>query len=121
MDKILVTGGCRLVGEVEISGAKNAVVAILPATILADGVCRVENIPDIADVTTTLRILDLLGAVIRPVNKHTVEIDTRPINKHEVPHELARLMRGSYYFLGALLGRFNTARVSMPGGRSIST
>lgn len=116
MDKILVTGGCRLVGEVEISGAKNAVVAILPATILADGVCRVENIPDIADVTTTLRILDLLGAVIRPVNKHTVEIDTRPINKHEVPHELARLMRGSYYFLGALLGRFNTARVSMPGG-----
>ena len=54
--------------------------------------------------------------MIRPVNKHTVEIDTRPINKHEVPHELARLMRGSYYFLGALLGRFNTARVSMPGG-----
>ncbi len=116
MDKILVTGGNRLVGEVEISGAKNAVVAILPATILADGICRIDNIPDIADVTTTLRILALLGAEIRPINRHTVEIDTRPVCRHEVPHELARLMRGSYYFLGALLGRFHTARVSMPGG-----
>ena len=116
MDKILITGGNRLVGEVEISGAKNAVVAILPATILADGVCRIENIPDIADVTTTLRILALLGAVIRPINRHAVEIDPRPIHRNEVPHELARLMRGSYYFLGSLLGRFHAARVSMPGG-----
>ena len=116
MEKYRVYGGYRLVGDVEISGAKNAVVAILPAVILADGVCRIENIPNIMDVATSLEILSSIGAQVRRLNKNTVEIDPRPISTHVVPHDLARHMRASYYFIGALLGRFGTARVSMPGG-----
>ncbi len=116
MEKYIIQGGNRLVGEVEISGAKNAAVAILPAVILADGVCRIENIPNIADVTTTLEILSTLGAQVRRINRNTVDIDPRTIHTHVVPHDLARHMRASYYFLGALLGRFGTSRVSMPGG-----
>ena len=116
MEKYRVYGGHRLVGDVEISGAKNAVVAILPAVILADGVCRIENIPNIMDVATSLEILSSIGAQVRRLNKNTVEIDPRPISTHVVPHDLARHMRASYYFIGALLGRFGTARVSMPGG-----
>lgn len=116
MEKFQICGGNRLVGEVEISGAKNAAVAILPATVLCNGVCRVENIPNIADVANTLKILKSLGAQIRCINKNTVEIDSRAINSHVVPHDLARHMRASYYFIGALLARFGIARVSMPGG-----
>lgn len=116
MNKYVIQGGNRLTGEVEISGAKNAVVAILPAAILANGLCRVENIPNIADVSTALEILDNLGAQVRRVNRNTVEIDSRTISSHVVPHDLARQMRASYYFIGALLGRFGTARVAMPGG-----
>ena len=116
MEKYRVYGGHRLVGDVEISGAKNAVVAILPAVILADGVCRIENIPNIMDVATSLEILSSIGAQVRRLNKNTVEIDPRPISTHVVPHDLARHMRASYYFIGALLGRFGTAQVSMPGG-----
>ena len=116
MEKYIINGGKQLFGEVEISGAKNAVVAILPAVILADGVCCIENIPNISDVTTALEILASLGAQVKRIDKHTVEIDPRTINCHVVPHDLARHMRGSYYFLGALLGRYGIARVSMPGG-----
>ena len=116
MEKYIITGGNRLVGKVDISGAKNAAVAILPAAILADGVCRIENIPNIMDVATSLEILSSIGAQVRRLNKNTVEIDPRPISTHVVPHDLARHMRASYYFIGALLGRFGTARVSMPGG-----
>ena len=105
-----------LFGEVEISGAKNAVVAILSATLLANGVCRIENIPNIADVTTSLDILENLGAVVKRVNKNTVEVDSRPVFSHTVPHDLARKMRASYYFMGALLSRFGAAKVAMPGG-----
>lgn len=116
MGKYIVRGGNRLTGEVEISGAKNAVLAILPATILANGVCCIENIPQIADVETTLEILSSLGAEVRHLNRSTVEIDTRPISHHTVSHELARQLRASCYFMGALLGRFGVARVPMPGG-----
>ena len=116
MDKFVIQGGCRLRGDVEISGAKNAVVAILPAVILSDGVCHIYNIPNIADVSTALEILSGLGAVVRRVDKHAVEIDPRSIFTHTVPHDLARHMRASYYFIGSLLGRYVEARVSMPGG-----
>ena len=116
MEKFIITGGNRLVGEVEISGAKNAVVAILPAVILCDGVCRIENIPNISDVSSALDILASLGARIQSVNKSTVEIDPRGIQPRVITHDQARLMRASYYFIGALLGRFGSARVSMPGG-----
>ena len=114
--KYLIRGGHRLTGSVDISGAKNAVVAILPACLLSGGVCRLENIPGIADVGTALEILSSLGATVRWLDKNTVEIDPRPVSLHTVPHDLARKMRASYYFIGALLGRFGMARVPMPGG-----
>ncbi len=116
MEKYIISGGHRLTGTVDISGAKNAVVAILPATVLANGVCRLENIPCIADVETALEILDALGAQVRRLDRHTVEIDSRTIVSQTVPHDLAKKMRASYYFIGALLGRFGRASVPMPGG-----
>jgi UDP-N-acetylglucosamine 1-carboxyvinyltransferase len=116
VDKYRISGGARLRGEVEISGAKNAAVAILPGVILSDGVCRIENLPNIADVSTSLHILASIGVTVRRINKSTVEFDPRTINTCTVPYELGRNMRASYYYIGALLGRFGTARVPMPGG-----
>lgn len=116
MEKIVINGGKRLCGEVNISGAKNAVVAIIPATILAQDVCRIENIPNISDVTMMIRILHQMGADIHVINKRTIEIDTRHVNSFIVPHEMTKHLRASYYLIGALLGRYNRARVAMPGG-----
>ena len=118
MEKIVINGGKSLKGSVEISGAKNSVVAILPATILAEGVCRIENVPDIKDVTVMLRILRQMGADIKTINKNAYEIDTRNVNSNVVEHDMSRQLRASYYFIGALLGRFNHAKVAMPGGCS---
>ncbi|MBR2338225.1 MAG: UDP-N-acetylglucosamine 1-carboxyvinyltransferase [Clostridia bacterium] len=116
MDKYIIRGENRLHGTVDISGAKNAVVAILPATVLAGDVCRIENIPNIADVNTALEILAELGCGVRRIDRHTVEIDSTTIVTQTVSHDLAKKMRASYYFIGALLGRFGRARVPMPGG-----
>ena len=116
MTKYIVQGGHPLFGEVEISGAKNAAVAIIPAALLVDGVCRIENIPQISDVTLSLKILEHLGAGIRVINRHTVEIDSSHIRSTRTSYELARKMRASYYLIGALLGRFGQAEVAMPGG-----
>ncbi|MCR4593752.1 MAG: UDP-N-acetylglucosamine 1-carboxyvinyltransferase [Clostridiales bacterium] len=118
MEKIVINGGKSLNGSVEISGAKNSVVAILPATILAEGICRIENVPDIKDVTVMLRILRQMGADIKTINKNAYEIDTRNVNSNVVEHDMSRQLRASYYFIGALLGRFNHAKVAMPGGCS---
>lgn len=116
MDKFVIKGGRRLTGEVVISGAKNAAVAILPAVILSDEPCVIENVPTISDVNICLRILREMGAVIDELGNNTYRIDPTPIYSFCVPYETARKMRASYYFLGALLGKFNKARVSMPGG-----
>ncbi len=116
MDKFVITGGNRLSGEVTISGAKNAAVAILPAVILSDGVCRIENIPNITDVNTMAHILQDMGAGVRAVNSNTLEIDPRTVHTHVAPYELVRQMRASSYLLGALLGRYHHAVVGMPGG-----
>ena len=116
MEKYIINGGNRLTGEVEISGAKNAAVAIIPAVILADEPCTLENVPSINDVAIDLHILRELGAEIRVINKSTIEIDPRPIRDMPVPYDLARKMRASYYFLATLLSRFRHARVPMPGG-----
>ncbi|MEG2174112.1 MAG: UDP-N-acetylglucosamine 1-carboxyvinyltransferase [Oscillospiraceae bacterium] len=116
MEKFIIRGGTSMSGEVTISGAKNAAVAILPATILAKGCCVIENVPDISDVDVLLGILDTLGAKTRHLDRNTLEIDTSGVNSTVVPYEQARAMRASYYFLGALLGRGNEANVSMPGG-----
>ncbi|HCR43973.1 MAG TPA: UDP-N-acetylglucosamine 1-carboxyvinyltransferase, partial [Ruminococcaceae bacterium] len=106
MDKFMIEGGHRLCGEINISGAKNAAVAILPASILSNGICRIENIPNITDVASITRILSDMGAKIRVLNKSSLEIDPRPVSTYVVSDELARHIRGSYYFLGSLLGRF---------------
>ena len=116
MEKYVISGGNPLKGEVTISGAKNAAVAILSATVLAEGVCVIENVPDIRDVFTTLKILTELGAKVRYINKTTVEIDTTHLSTTTIPHELTCNMRASYYFWGCMLARYGQARVSMPGG-----
>ena len=116
MEKFVITGGKPLHGEVTISGAKNAAVGILPATILAADVCVIENLPDISDVAVSLKILSTLGAGIKMLNRNTYEIDTTHLNCTNVPDDLSRQMRASYYFLGALLSRFGKAQVAMPGG-----
>ena len=116
MTKYIVQGGKPLFGEVDISGAKNAAVAIIPAALMVDGVCRVENLPQISDVTMSLKILENLGAQIRTVNRHTVEIDSTRIHSTRTDYELARKIRASYYLIGALLGRFGHGEVAMPGG-----
>ena len=115
-EKFVISGGRVLHGEVEISGAKNAVVAILPATILADEPCIIENVPEISDVTISIQILRELGAKVEYIAPHTYRIDTRSILNYCVPYESARRMRASYYFMGALLGKFGHCRVSRPGG-----
>ena len=112
----MIRGGKPLHGEVEISGAKNAALAIIPAALLVDGVCRIENIPQISDVTMILQILQELGADVRTVNRTTVDIDCRHIQNSQVPQEMARKIRASYYLIGALLGRFGSAEVPPPGG-----
>ena len=103
LEKFVVTGGKALHGEVTISGAKNAAVGILPATILAADVCVIENLPDISDVAVSLKILSTLGAQVKMLNKNTYEIDTTHLTSTNVPDDLSRQMRASYYFLGALL------------------
>ncbi len=116
MEKFIINGGVSLKGSVDISGAKNAAVAILPAVLVSDGICVIENVPNISDVAIITRILSTLGASVKPLDKHTLEIDARHVTSHEVPHELSRHMRASYYFLGALLSKFQKAKVSLPGG-----
>ena len=116
MTKYVIRGGKPLSGELEISGAKNAAVAIIPAALLVDGVCRIENIPQISDVTSILNILQDLGADVRTVNRTTVDVDCSHIRNAKVPEELARKIRASYYLIGALLGRFGCAEVPPPGG-----
>ena len=116
LTKYQIRGGNQLRGEIEISGAKNAAVAIIPAALLVDGVCRIENIPQISDVTLILQILRELGADVRAVNKTTVEIDCSHIRNRQVPYDLGRKIRASYYLVGALLGRFGWAEVPLPGG-----
>lgn len=116
MDKFIINGGKRLQGTVNISGAKNAAVAIIPAAILADGPCTLYNVPEINDVSIDLRILTEMGADVKILNKNTIRVDATHIRDVVVPYEMARSMRASYYFLSTMLNRFNRARVSMPGG-----
>ncbi len=115
----MIRGGKTLHGEIDISGAKNAAVAIIPATLLVKGVCRIENVPQISDVTLFLSILQELGADVRTVNRTTVDIDCSHIRNIRVPTKLARKIRASYYLIGALLGRFGSAQVPPPGGCDI--
>ncbi len=116
MEKIFINGGNPLKGEVTVSGAKNAVLAILPATILAQDVCVIENVPKISDVRLMLCILEELGARVKNIDETTIEIDTSSVNSYIVTEEMASRMRASYYLIGTLISRFGRAKVAMPGG-----
>ncbi|MBR5305824.1 MAG: UDP-N-acetylglucosamine 1-carboxyvinyltransferase [Oscillospiraceae bacterium] len=116
MEKYIISGGSPLRGEVTISGFKNAAVAILPATVLANDVCVLENVPDISDIRAEINILRELGAKVQWIGPTSLEIDTSSINITEVPLELGKKMRASYYFLGSMLSRFGEGSVPMPGG-----
>lgn len=116
MDKLIINGGTRLHGEVTISGAKNAAVAILPATLLIDGVCTIENLPNISDVQIQCQILEKLGAKIDWIDNNTARIDTTNITSYKAPLDMTSKFRASYYLIGALLGRCHNVEVGMPGG-----
>ncbi|MBR3292974.1 MAG: UDP-N-acetylglucosamine 1-carboxyvinyltransferase [Oscillospiraceae bacterium] len=116
MDRYVIKGGTMLRGEVEISGAKNAAVAIIPAALMVDGVCRIENIPQISDTDMLLTILTHLGAKVSFINPSTIEIDSTKVSFQDAPYDLTRKIRASYYLIGAMLGRFGQAKTTMPGG-----
>ena len=116
MTQYIIRGGKPLNGTVTISGAKNAAVAILPATLLVNGTCRIENVPDISDVHLLLEILDHMGAEIRRLSPNTLEISCVHVQDSEASDTLVRRIRASYYLIGAQLGRFGHARVALPGG-----
>jgi len=116
LEKLVITGGTPLKGEVTISGAKNAAVAILPATLLINGICTINNLPNISDVKIYCEILEALGAKITWISKNEITIDTRNITTTEAPLDLTSKFRASYYIIGAMLGRMGSVTVGMPGG-----
>ena len=116
LEKFVINGGNALCGTVDISGAKNAAVAIIPATILIEDECIIENVPDIQDVRIILDILSSLGAKVEKISANTVKIDASTLNTYIAEKEMASKMRASYYLLGALCGRFKKAVVPPPGG-----
>ena len=116
MDKLVITGKTPLKGEVTISGAKNAAVAILPAALLNDGICTIENLPNISDVKLLCEIIEELGAKIEWIGKNTITLDARNIKCTNAPLELTRKFRASYYLIGSLLSRCGHVQVGMPGG-----
>jgi len=121
VEKLVIRGGNKLKGEVFISGAKNAAVAILPACLLVRGKCRIENLPKINDVKLFLKILERLNAEVIKISDSIYEIDCTNVSSYNPPHELTRKMRGSTYLMGALLGRFHNVEVSSPGGCDFGT
>lgn len=117
VEKFVIHGGKQLHGEVNISGAKNAALAIIPAAVLCEDTCRIENIPNISDVKTMISILEYIGARTRFIKRDVLEIDTKNIKAMvTVPDDMTQKLRASYYLLGAMLGRFGCASVAMPGG-----
>ena len=117
MEKIVINGGTPLHGEVTISGAKNAALAIIPAAVLSQDVCVIENLPvSISDVNYMMKTLRAIGAGVKLINKNSIEIDARRVNSYVISHDMTKHLRASYYFIGALLGRFGRAKVAMPGG-----
>ncbi|HHV58983.1 MAG TPA: UDP-N-acetylglucosamine 1-carboxyvinyltransferase [Clostridiaceae bacterium] len=116
MGKLVINGQRPLNGEVSISGSKNASVAVLPATVLLDGPCTIENVPDIDDVKYLKTILLELGAEVREIDRNALYIDASKVEKYTATYDMVKSMRASYYFLGALTGKLGKAEVAFPGG-----
>jgi len=121
MDKLIITGGNQLEGELRISGAKNAALPILAATLLSQTPVTVGNIPHLHDITTTMELLGRMGVQLLVDEKMNIEVDCTNITSYEAPYELVRTMRASILVLGPLLARFGEAHVSLPGGCAIGT
>ena len=116
MEKLVIKGGTRLKGDVTICGAKNAAVAILPATLLINGICTISNLPNISDVKIICNILKELGAQIEWINEHEITVDTRNVNGSKAPLDMTSKFRASYYLIGSMLGRRGEIEVGLPGG-----
>ena len=121
MDRLIITGGVRLDGEIRISGAKNAVLPILAATLLADDTVTICNVPHLNDVTTTMGLLGRMGVDLVVDERMNIEVDPRTIREFEAPYELVKTMRASILVLGPLLARYGRADVSLPGGCAIGS
>ncbi len=121
VDRLIIKGGVRLEGEIRISGAKNAVLPIMAATLLADDPVTIRNIPHLHDVTTTMELLGRMGVLLTVNEKMDIEVDARPIKSLYAPYELVRTMRSSILVLGPMLSRFGRADVSLPGGCAIGS
>ncbi len=121
MEQYVIKGGNRLVGEVEIGGAKNAALAILAAAIMADETVTIDNLPDVRDINVMLGAIRDIGAVVERVDAHTVRINGNTINAMSVDYEYIKKIRASYYLLGALLGKYKKAEVALPGGCDIGS
>ncbi|MGD9391060.1 MAG: UDP-N-acetylglucosamine 1-carboxyvinyltransferase, partial [Thioalkalispiraceae bacterium] len=121
MDKLIITGGAKLEGEIRISGAKNAALPIIVSTLLADEPVTICNIPHLHDITTTMELLGRMGVSITMNEKMSVEVDASTIREYVAPYELVKTMRASILVLGPLLARFGEAEVSLPGGCAIGS
>ncbi|MEA3638788.1 MAG: UDP-N-acetylglucosamine 1-carboxyvinyltransferase [Lamprobacter sp.] len=119
MDKLLISGGARLDGEVRASGAKNAALPIMAGTLLADGICSLSNVPHLRDITTTMELLGRLGVQLTVDERMGIQADARQVTSIEAPYDLVKTMRASILVLGPLLARFGAADVSLPGGCAI--
>jgi len=121
LDKLIIKGGVRLEGEIRMSGAKNAVLPIMAATLLADSPLVIRNVPHLHDVTTTMELLGRMGVQLILNENMDIEVDVRPIKSLYAPYELVRTMRSSILVLGPMLSRFGRADVSLPGGCAIGS
>lgn len=121
MEQYVIKGGNPLVGEVEIGGAKNAALAILAAAVMTDDTVLIENMPDVRDTNVMLQAMESIGVLVERVDRHTVKINARNVNGHVIEDDYIKKIRASYYLIGALLGKYRKAEVSLPGGCNIGS
>lgn len=121
MEQYVIKGGNPLVGEVEIGGAKNAALAILAAAVMTDDTVLIENMPDVRDTNVMLQAMESIGVHVERVDRHTVKINARNVNGHVIEDDYIKKIRASYYLIGALLGKYKKAEVSLPGGCNIGS
>ena len=121
MEQFIMKGGNPLVGEVNISGAKNAALGILAAAIMTDDDVVIDNLPDVRDINVLLEAIEEIGASVERIDRHTVRINAKNIKEVSVDDEFIRRIRASYYFIGALLGKYKSAEVPLPGGCNIGS
>ncbi len=121
MEQYVIKGGNPLVGEVEIGGAKNAALAILAAAVMTDDTVTIENMPDVRDTNVMLQAMQSIGVKVDRIDRHTVKINAKNVNGHVIEDDYIKKIRASYYLIGALLGKYKKAEVSLPGGCNIGS